>query len=93
MRLTAAMLVLLIPASQADALACAPRAQVVAGLAERYHETQLGAGLHSSGTVLEVYTAPNGTWTVVASSAAGMTCIIAVGTDWTPGFVQSGEPL
>lgn len=60
--------------------ACAPRAQVVAKLAERYGETRQSIGLNGGDTLVEVFASDEtGTWTITATTVAGLTCLIASG--------------
>lgn len=63
--------------------ACAPRADVVAGLAERYGEELAGAGLFDGEHVIEVWRSPEtGAWTILVTRADGITCGLASGRFW-----------
>lgn len=67
-------------AAEAQAANCAPRAVVLERLAERYGETRQGIGLGGSGTVVEMFANPQtGTWTLLATNTAGVTCLVASG--------------
>ncbi len=88
----------LILACLATAAACppgapmAPRADVVPRLADGFAETQRSFALGKK-TVVEVFASGAGTFTILETNAAGMSCIIAAGTRWrnaTPS--KSGEP-
>jgi len=63
---------------------CAPRPVVVERLANQYGESVIGQGLMRDGNfMLEVFIHPQtGSWTVVTSTPAGMTCTRASGNDW-----------
>jgi hypothetical protein len=75
-----------ITALPAHAANCAARDQVVLRLQEQYSEQLTAGGLHSStskSTLVEVWASPEtGTFTVMLTSANGLSCILATGTDW-----------
>lgn len=81
--LTIWMLILLLPAQVAQAQSarhCAPRDIVVTRLAERYGETRQSIGLGANNTVIEVFASEEtGTWTITATEASGVTCLMASG--------------
>ena len=59
---------------------CAPRDQVIERLAEKYGETRKSIGLGSNNVVMEVFaSADTGTWTITATRADGLTCLVASG--------------
>lgn len=59
---------------------CAPRADVVAGLACNYGETPVAMGIASNGHMVEVFASPKGTWTFVGTDPlTGITCLMASG--------------
>jgi hypothetical protein len=59
---------------------CAPRAVVLAKLAEAYGETRQAVGLAANGTVLEVFAnAGEGSWTITVTTPQGQTCLVATG--------------
>jgi len=69
---------------------CAPRAMVVDRLAGQYGETRQSMGLGGNNQVVEVFASPEtGTWTIVVSTAAGLSCVVAAGQ----GFENLAEPL
>ena len=58
---------------------------MVALLEGRYSETSAGVGVAAGGGIVELFAAPGGdTWSLGVTSAAGVTCIVAVGEDWQP---------
>lgn len=65
---------------------CAPRDQVVAGLATGFDEVRRGAGLTAGpdgrAQVLEIYASEAGSWTVVVTLPDGRTCLVASGQGW-----------
>ena len=77
----------LIFATQAALAAqCAPREQVVAGLATGFDEVRRGAGLTAApdgrAQVVEIFTAASGSWTIVVTRPDGQTCLVASGQAW-----------
>lgn len=71
----------ILAAGTADAQArnCAAHAVVVEQLAARYGESRQSIGLGANNTVVEVFASATGSWTITATSAAGMTCLVASG--------------
>lgn len=64
-------------------LDCFPRGDVVAALASE-GQAELGTGLHHSGKgVIELYTSPEGAFTIIASGADGLSCFLTDGEFWT----------
>ncbi|QYK43610.1 MAG: hypothetical protein KF887_15725 [Paracoccaceae bacterium] len=61
---------------------CAPRPAMVERLARDQGATLRATGLRDGETVLEVWAAENGGWTMVQSYANGNACIVAMGADW-----------
>ena len=75
---------------------CAPRDMVLERLKAGYGETLTAGGLRSQSQVLEVWAATEtGTWTVLVTTAEGMTCVLATGTNWhqnAPEAAAKGVP-
>lgn len=62
---------------------CAPRPIVLQQLADRYGESPRGIGLAGNGAVVEVFASvQTGTWSIAATLADGMTCLVASGQNW-----------
>ena len=61
---------------------CLAHEALAGHLAKAYAERPASTGLGADGTLFEVFVSPSGTWTVVATSAAGVSCVRAVGQDW-----------
>lgn len=77
------LLIALFPVAQADAQAvCDRRETIVAQLTTKYSEAQVAIGIAANGDLMEVYANPDGGWTLMHSRPDGMTCMIAVGTNW-----------
>lgn len=64
------------------ASACGPRAGMIEILKSRYSENQNGVGLVDIGTLVELYVSGEGSWTLLATNVAGVSCIIGSGTNW-----------
>ena len=66
--------------SSAAASNCAPRDVVVDRLAARYGESRQSIGLGANNAMVEVFASPEtGTWTIIVTTAQGLTCMIASG--------------
>jgi hypothetical protein len=63
-------------------LVCGKRADVEKMLKEQFGERAMANGLSHTGAVAEVFTSPKGTWTIVATSPNGMSCLIGAGEAW-----------
>ena len=61
---------------------CAPRETLVAALAQDFQERMDWAGLSNAGTLVELYLSKRGTWTLIVSTADGVSCIVAAGDYW-----------
>ena len=61
---------------------CAPRAALTDHLAERFEERRRGIGVAGPAVVVELYAADAGSWTLVATDARGVSCILAAGEAW-----------
>ncbi len=80
--LTPALLVAL-PATAQQAPRCAPRAQMLDVLEQRFSETRRAIGLTNSHAVMELYASDeNGSWTILVTLPNGMTCLVGVGTGY-----------
>jgi hypothetical protein len=63
-------------------LVCGKRADVEKMLKEQFGERAMAHGLAHSGAVAEIFTSRKGTWTIVATSPNGMSCLIGSGESW-----------
>ena len=77
--LTRALAILALTTSQALAQsACMERADLVATLSDRYGESVTAAGL-TTGSYVEIWSAPSGSWTFTMTNPEGVSCVIASG--------------
>jgi hypothetical protein len=61
---------------------CGPRDQVVKVLNAKYQENQRALGLINEKAMMEVYISARGTWTMVVTNEAGISCVLAAGEAW-----------
>ncbi len=62
---------------------CASRPDVLAALATQYGEARRGIGIAGQNAVMELFVNPStGTWTIIATSPDGKTCLIASGSNF-----------
>jgi hypothetical protein len=61
---------------------CGPRDQVVQVLNAKYQESQRALGLINEKAMMEVYISSRGTWTMVVTNEAGISCVLAAGEAW-----------
>ena len=77
--MTRLAVILALLAGPVSAQQCADRADIVAQLAAKYHESQRFIGLTESGQLVEAFAAKSGSWTILVSSANGVSCVVASG--------------
>jgi hypothetical protein len=61
---------------------CGPHDQVVKVLSAKYQESQRAMGLINEKAMMEVYISSRGTWTMVVTNEAGISCVLAAGEAW-----------
>lgn len=60
---------------------CAPRAEVVQALGQKYGEARRAMGIAGQSNVMEMFSnAATGTWTITATAPNGLMCLIASGS-------------
>lgn len=66
--------------------ACYPRVAVVEQLVRQYHEKQSATGTTTDTdgrlALIEVWSSPTGTFTILITRPNGVTCVAATGGDW-----------
>lgn len=69
------------PAAEAQpSRTCADREKVLGKLEADFGETRQSYGLAANSSLIEVYaSAETGTWTILVTTAQGLTCILAAG--------------
>lgn len=61
---------------------CGARQDVADKLKRGYDEQPSALGLAHNGTVVEVFTSPTGTWTIILTRPDGVSCLMATGESW-----------
>lgn len=62
---------------------CDLRPAIVADLTARLGQTRRGLGVTPEQTVLELFAAEDGGWTLIATTPSGIACPVASGRNWT----------
>jgi hypothetical protein len=62
---------------------CHDATEIAKQLGAKYREAPVAFGLQTNGNLLQVYASDEKrTWTVVSTTPAGMSCIVAAGKGW-----------
>lgn len=61
---------------------CGNRADIIKRLALKYQERVVGQGIAANGSIVEVYAAKSGSWTITMRHPSGLTCLVATGQNW-----------
>jgi hypothetical protein len=62
---------------------CHDATEIARQLSKKYEEAPIAFGLQSNGNLLQIYTSETQhTWTVVSTTPAGKSCIVAAGKRW-----------
>lgn len=61
---------------------CGDHDKIVDVLANKFKETRHVMGVVNSRAVMEIFLAPQGTWTMVITDTKGISCIAASGEAW-----------
>ncbi len=72
---------------------CGERSGIIKMLKENYDETQTAIGLSSDGHLIEVFAAPSGTWTMLVTYPAGVTCVVRSGLGWQQIHQPQDDPV
>ena len=82
------------PAPSEPAIPCHQALEIAKHLSAKFNETPVAVGLQSNGNMLQVYASEEkGTWTVVSTTPAGMSCILATGKGWEPLLDSKSDPM
>ena len=79
-------------ASANAAAQCAPRADIIKALGDKFHESEAGRGLINPNVVLEIFVSEQGNWTVLASDTKGQSCVLSVGEGWDSPTIRAAMP-
>ncbi|UVK42317.1 hypothetical protein BPNPMPFG_003984 [Mesorhizobium sp. AR07] len=61
---------------------CGGHGDLVAGLAQAFHQKQVGYGVVGQAAIVEIYVSASGTWTMLVTDVKGRSCILATGEGW-----------
>lgn len=61
---------------------CALHQTVVDKLKKTFDEQPTSTGVSTGGSMLEVFTSPTGTWTIVVTTPDGVSCLKLTGEHW-----------
>jgi hypothetical protein len=68
--------------SAAFAGACAPHDEFSRHLEVNYQEQSEGVGVANDGSLFEIFTSENGTWSLLITNGKKISCIVAAGDMW-----------
>jgi hypothetical protein len=66
----------------AAAAKCAAYSDVTKFLTGKYQENRRALGVVNDKAIVEVFTSPQGTWTMLITDRSGLSCILAAGESW-----------
>src|SRR5262245_55432343 len=66
----------------AEQRSCMPHDGAGDKLRSEYGEKVLGHGVSKDGTLVEIFLAPSGTFTVIKTTPAGLSCVVDFGEGW-----------
>ena len=70
-------------AATAQQAPCQTRSKLIENLAEKYKESSVAVGIANGGKLVEVLTTDGGgTWSIIMTSPAGISCLVAAGEGW-----------
>jgi len=69
-------------ADEGTSVLCGERQQILDSLENRYAESPKAMGLAGNGSVVELLTSRDGTWTILVTRPSGMACLAAAGQHW-----------
>jgi hypothetical protein len=63
-------------------MVCGKRVDIVKALEDGHSEQRSAAGISGNGGLVELFTAGNGTWTLLLTMPGGPTCLLGSGEEW-----------
>ena len=80
-------------AQATERLQCGPHKDVVAQLAVKYSEQPVAIGVSENGQLIEILAHRDGsTWTVIATTPQGLSCIVIAGEAWQGRLQRATDP-
>ena len=80
--IAAAVLTTTLTSAASAQAACGLRTSLLKQLQGKYKEVPVSMGLASNGSVVEITRSETGTWTILLTNPAGVTCLMAAGEHW-----------
>jgi hypothetical protein len=77
----------------AQAQICGDHEDLIKRLKSDYTEDRKGIGLTADGRVVELFTSPDGSWTLLLTGAEGTACLVTHGKYWQPVPVKDSRPI
>ena len=72
---------------------CAAHTSILKTLSDKYEENRKAVGIVGGKQLMEIFVSKKGTWTVVITNPAGLSCVVAVGDSWEEApKVAEGSP-
>lgn len=71
---------------------CLPRVEIVSALTEGFGERSVAVGQIDALTVMEIFAAPDGSWTLLTTNIHGGTCVMTFGDGWEMTPIVLGDP-
>ena len=87
---TASFALLAFPAA---AQTCGRHDDLTHQLNAQYEERTAAYGLTADGRLVEVFSSPNGSWTILLSDPSGLSCIMSYGESWQPVPVKKAKTV
>ena len=87
-----ALILTALPARAQVPAICAERQEIAENLERDYAETPVARGLAAGGLLIEVFAAPSGSFTVLATRPDGLACVLATGEGWEGAGAWPGRP-
>lgn len=61
---------------------CGERVDLIESLERSFNETPRAIGLDAGGSLIEVFVAEDGSWTILATRPGKLSCVVATGQYW-----------
>ncbi len=66
----------------AQAVSCGERQVMLNTLKDRYQENRTAYGITADGRLLEIFSGPSGSWTLLMTQPGGKSCLMSSGEGW-----------
>lgn len=70
---------------------CADRSAMVKSLSDKFKESPAALGQIDGSAVIEVFVSEKGSWTILATSTDGRSCVVSAGEGWQINLAALGE--